>query len=758
MLEGGSNSYKPYIYIGAVNNDFFDNMPVKLVSGRLPENNTEILLPEHIEYNGGVEFSLGQEITLDVGHRVMQRGDSTQTLWQYNELDAGEELIIDETLTYTVTGFYERPAFEDWPAPGYSALTMSGIPGMYPVNVYFSTYDPYDVYTIADICEAKGVHSTINSTLMRFTGDSREKGLNKVLYGLGSVLMSIIVFASISLIYNAFTISVSERTKRFGLLSSLGATRKQIFGSVIYEALTLCLAAVPLGIASGLAGIGATLYLTQNLFRIGFEELVFMGADDVYFRMEVSWRSVIIPAITGVITVLVSALIPAWKAVQGSAIEAIRQTNEINIGEKDIKTSPLAARIFRFEGMIAARNFRRSRRRYRATIISLFISIVLFISAYSFSTELKGSIDDLVDSTDYDLSYTFYPDDQGPAMGEIYSRLKKLNGIYKSGYNITIMADAGAARWCINPDAANKNMPQDDQTYFQSLIVFVDDENYNRWLEKNGYSPARYMDGVPVAYTTNCMELWDSGGAGAYYVNTLKQNPVTVSLYQYDTKLYIADFCDNVPYGISDMKTQMPLIMPYSMIEKVIPGIEPYMHYTNMVFSAKDPYATETKMYSTLGGGPSAARIQNTYQEYRRSRAIINIVNVFTLGFIVLIGLIAAANVFNTVSTNINLRRREFAVMRSVGMARGGMGRMMMYECMLCGIRAIGLGVPVGLGFSLIIHDIVSSGYSSGYVLPLKGIIIAVTVVMTVVAVTMYYAGRRVSRENTIDALKNENL
>ncbi len=763
QLSGGRNYYKPYVYIGSVTHRFFEKMPVHLMSGRLPQTNTEIILPEHIEYNGGVKFTLGQTVTFDVGNRVVKDealGD--KTLWQYDELDQREEFAPCQQLTYTVVGFYERPGFEDWTAPGYTALTIQGVPGNYPVNVYFSAYNPADAYSITRDYTGKGAHCTVNHTLMRFISDSRDNGFNGVLYGIGSVLMAIIVFASISLIYNAFSISVSERTKAFGLLSSLGATRRQIFSSVITEAMILCVIGVPLGVIAGLVGIGYTLHITQSLFRIGFEELVFLGADNVYFSMKVSARSVIIPAAVGVVTVLVSARIPALKAVKVSAIDAIRQTKEIHIETKDVKIPRFAERLFSVEGVISARNFRRSRRRYRATTVSLFISIVLFIAAYSFSDGLNTTVKEAIANTDYDLSYYYMPEENQPSMEEVYTRLKNLNGVYKSGYQSVNMDNAGAARRCVNPAAAasalNRDAADGETVYFTVNIIFVDDENYDRWLAQNGYSTDRYRSGIPVAYTTNCMELYDSEESRFYNINVLKQNPVTVSLYSAGTQLYIADFCDNMPYGTSHSKTQMPLIVPYSMLYEVVPGYAPYSPHSTMTFSVEDPYATETKMYSTLGGGPSAAYIYNSYQQYQRNSAIINIIKVFTYGFTVLIGLISTANVFNTISTNISLRRREFAVLRSMGMTAGGLRRMMAYECIMYGAKAILLGVPVGILISLRIQQIINTGYAVAYVLPVKGILISVSVVMAVVFITMSYAGRRVSRENTIDALKNENL
>ena len=139
-------------------------------------------------------------------------------------------------------------------------------------------------------------------------------------------------------------------------------------------------------------------------------------------------------------------------------------------------------------------------------------------------------------------------------------------------------------------------------------------------------------------------------------------------------------------------------------------------------------------------------------------RNIVTIIRVFAYGFIVLISLIAAANVFNTISTNINLRRREFAMLKSVGMNDSGLNRMMNYECILYGSKALLLGIPVSAGITYLIYRSVLEGYETVYRLPLAAMGIAAVSVFFVVFATMLYSMKRIQRDNPIEALKNENL
>ena len=134
------------------------------------------------------------------------------------------------------------------------------------------------------------------------------------------------------------------------------------------------------------------------------------------------------------------------------------------------------------------------------------------------------------------------------------------------------------------------------------------------------------------------------------------------------------------------------------------------------------------------------------------------VVNVFSYGFIVLISLITTANVLNTISTNINLRRREFAMLKSVGITPGGFNRMMNFECVFYGLKALLYGLPLSLLATYLIYLSMSQGLGMAFTLPWTAILIASASVFLVVFVTMMYSMSKIKKENIVDALKNENL
>ncbi|HZW03311.1 MAG TPA: ABC transporter permease, partial [Anaerolineaceae bacterium] len=312
-LESGRNSYKPYLFVAGMSENFPSIMPVNLTSGRMPQNPSEILLPTHLRSNGGVNHVIGDSLSLAIGNRVAEGNVLTQnTGYLDGEQGITETLEVGSQRTYTVVGFYERPTFEDYSAPGFTALTVADESDQDPYEVYIHLKSPRNVYSFLEERFTQYGSST-NSDLLRFIGASNERSFNAVLYGLAAVLIALIMFGSISLIYNAFSISVSERTMQFGLLSSIGATRRQLMQSVLYEAIFLSLVGIPLGILAGIAGIAVTFSVASEMFKtfLFFESSAML-------RLFVSWPALIAALIVALATVMISAYLPAKRAVKVS--------------------------------------------------------------------------------------------------------------------------------------------------------------------------------------------------------------------------------------------------------------------------------------------------------------------------------------------------------------------------------------------------------------------------------------------------------
>ena len=813
-----ANERKPYLYVlgGDVASGYFETMPVHLILGALPKDSTEIILPEHLTSNGKVNYKLGDTVTLDVGDRTLdgRRLGQDTPVYAYDsethtEIMSGERLENTEPRTYTVVGIYERPTFEDYSAPGYTALTAADTKSadQSPIHCYFKLHKPAGVYDfMKEMGYTQEYRYAYNTKVLLYSGTAPFDSFLTAFYSLAAIIIALIVFGSVSLIYNAFSISVSERTRQFGLLSSVGATRKQLRRMVLFEALAVSIVGIPLGILVGIGGIGITLLLIGDKFSS-------IVRADIPMRLCVSWQAVVIAAAIALITVLISAWIPSKRATGVSAVEAIRQSMDIKVSGRPVRTSKLSYKLFGLPGVLAGKHYKRNRKKYRTTVVSLFMSIVLFVSAAAFTDYMMESAEGGLASDQFDLIYAAESDASAAMMpdallellfseqnvtGGTYTKKQFLQGDISREYVTAMFADRFSNFCMESEDRAPKKLG------ISGYLYFVADAEFNRLLEKYDLKEADYYDRdnpLGIALDRNIeldrrLEKYVTLDTlkgdvcvieGLYYVeidgyyrkdSRIDENGNKVVLYQNrDNESDIIELpyeesfakytlrsektIEEAPFFVSrSTPVAINMIYPYSMLESVVPeaALNQFRNTEYFLTSSNHAASFENLATTLTENGLSSRQLFDYAANAETNRNVITIIRVFAYGFIVLISLIAAANVFNTISTNISLRRREFAMLKSVGITQKGFRRMMNCECLLYGSKALLLGLPVSCGITYLIYRAITTAYETSFHLPWAAIGIAVLSVFLVVFATMMYAMRKVKKDNPIDALKNENL
>lgn len=312
-LETVQQEGKPYLYVLGADDTYFESMPVRITRGRLPENDRELAIPEHLYLLGGIDLDIGDVITIPLSYRLL----GGEALFQRSAYSPEETLQPRQERTFTIVGIVEEYRLEDYSSPGYTAFTRqtSDLPEDTVTDCYFKLARAGDTQAFLDELNVPG--SSMNQDVLMYMGVSGYASFMATFIGLAVILIALIVFGSVSLIYNAFAISVSERTRQFGLLVSIGATKKQLRASVVYEALLLSLIGIPLGVLSGIAGIGVTLRLLSGV--------AFLDG----MRVHASPLAIALAAAIALVTVLISAHIPAKRAMRVTAIDAIRQTADV---------------------------------------------------------------------------------------------------------------------------------------------------------------------------------------------------------------------------------------------------------------------------------------------------------------------------------------------------------------------------------------------------------------------------------------------
>lgn len=764
-LSDGKNPNKPYLFMAGFNQSTFEQLPLQLVSGRLPKNSSEVLIPEHLASNGGVHIAVGDSITLDLGERRQEN----QVLGQHDpysiEGEPGafkEKLVPKMTKTYKVVGICQRPSFEEFTAPGYTLITAAdpAVPAI-SRNAFVTLKNPRMVKNYAEKVAGKKSY-VLNENVLRFMGLSEDTIFNTLLFSVGGILVLLVMVGSIFLIYNSFIISLNERTQQFGILSSVGATPKQLRNSVLFEGICIGAIGIPLGMLAGLGSIR----LVISLVARNFSNIMYA---DVPLKLILSVPVLLFAALISLITILISAYLPARKAANTPIMESIRQTNEVKLEVKNIRTSKLAERLYGLEGTLALKNFKRNKKRYRSIVLSLTLSVVLFVAARSFGAHLQQAAERSVVDSDYDLVFTT-PDMPENQLFQLYDELKTVDGVSASSYQANVNYSTVVPTTELSSAYRSKLQESTAQTHtFPLTIQFIEDSEYRKFLQSLNLPVEEYMGtnakmtavakskaGKPKNGKSELIDLF------AQDKQTLTITPKTeapnAAQQQVDVTFVDTIPLDTLPSQPGERKSDVFMIVaPYQLKEQFSPaGIQQQLGLT---FLSDRPAQSVKKMENILQqkGITSAYTLYNAKEIFDQNRNIIFVVNVFTYVFVGMISLIAVANVFNTISTNIKLRRRELAMLRSVGMSDRGFNKMMLFECALYGLRALLLGIPAAAIIAWLIYKgMVAGGAEISFLFPWGSLLISMTSVFLIVLITMFYAVSKLKKENIIDALRDD--
>lgn len=775
VLEGGKNPDKPYLFLAGFSPDTYASLPVNLISGRLPENSGEILIPAHVAANGGVGYQVGDRLTLQVGSR--RKGGAV--LGQHDpyspeETLAGAEPAGRDTLalgaekTYKVVGICERPAFEEATAPGYTVITRwDGTDTGDNLSVFVTLKQPRQVRSYAE--GVPGSYARVfNDDVLRFMGLSDDAIFNGLLYSVVGILVALIMAGSIFLIYNSFTISLNDRVRQFGILLSVGATRKQLQNSVLFEGLCIGALGIPIGILVGIPGIK----LVLTLVSANFGNIMY---DTVPLTLKVSVPVLAAAAAVSMATILISAYIPARKAAGAPVMECIRQTGEVRLSAGMVKTSKLAARILGLEGTLALKNFKRNRRRYRSIVLSLTLSVVLLVTASTFSSHLKRAAEGAVVDSDYDICFCARDMDEGELFA-LYGKLRTADGVYDSSYQAVAAYTAA-----VNTEDFSEGYresagygPGGEVVELPMDVQFIEDKLYWDFIESLGLSPAEFTGPDAPLIAVAKAKKADEGETGkSSLINMFAKPGISLSLKPVmdggaETRAglgrnVVLIFVDTIPLDTlpkppSEVTPYVFLaVAPYGLkADFVNPGTRTDLGLT---FRSENPSQSTAEMEAMIRGAGTACgyTLYNMQKMLEQNRNITFVVDVFTYVFVAMISLIAVANVFNTISTNIRLRRRELAMLRSIGMSDREFRKMMSFECILYGARTLFLGLPTaGILSWLIYRWMVWGGAEIDFMFPWDSMGISVLGVFLAVFVTMLYAVGRIRKENIIDALRDD--
>ncbi|MFC4736286.1 ABC transporter permease [Bacillus daqingensis] len=777
------NSYKPYVFIRELNDSGFENIPVTLQDGRLPESPDEIVVSEEIVAADDETYAIGEEIVLDVGTRVMlaneqepERPLQQQDALLVEEEERQEELRDVSEEAYTIVGVIERPTWEPSWAPGYTMLTYTDESYMSEesdVNglVVLDRVDRSLFGHANDVADAAGIERgmiSFNNELLRFMGVSNNDNLQTTLYSLAAIIMAVIIFGSIALIYNAFAISVSERSRHLGMLASVGATKKQKRNSVFFEGAVIGLISIPIGIGAGLAGLGLTFAFVNRILNEALNVSVPL------LVTVTPWMIVTVVLIAG-LTIFISTYMPARKASKISAIDAIRQTSDMKLTEKAVRNSPLVRKLFGFEAEIGLKNMKRNKRKYQVTVFSLVVSIILFLSVSFFTESITKSLEMSQEDINYDIQVMLDGENQGEDFTGAVASLDEVTSasVVREAFFTAWIEEENISTFLQERVEETPELLQEGRYQYQVNVYGLNDGAMRTYAEEIGVEPGQLTDNsdAPAVLIDKAVHIVEVGSGlsdkrveaapiqtttgsqiGLFHENveTGDQDPIRA--------VTVEAMTDTLPTGVSSGGGlgQLTLIVSEDVYDQLEAGVEhEFFSNSYMYLDSSDPAQTQEDIEAISN---THTYIYNVEQSRNEQGQLVMLMSVFTYGFITLITLISIANIFNTISTSISLRKREFAMLKSIGMTPKSFRKMINYESIFYGIKALLYGVPISIGIMYLIHLSVTNTFDYGFTLPWMSLLYVGLAVFAIVGAAMLYSISKIKKDNIIETLKQENI
>lgn len=856
-LDGCKNEDKPYAYVMATDEAGFERGCFNLIEGRMAKNEDEIVIPRHLKTNGRIDIKVGDEITLDVGKRY---DSNTESVISENCAYENEAETLTDTVTkhYKVVGIMERPGYgmEDYSAAGYTFVTYSDELAAIDngtkseVNEADTTLTVYSRYTQKALRNKDAVTADIigvdeklfeksNNSSVEMSAEESDRflkemenakydiyinrflisyecvfpidGTFKALFTVAAVVALIIILTSVYCIKNSFNISITEKIRQYGMLASVGATRRQIKSSVKTEAAMLGVVGIPVGTMSGIL---AALILVKVVNALSAGWLNFA------LSFHTSLPALILAVILSIATIYFSATGSARRAARVTPLEAIRNTKEIKIKSAKLKTPAIIGRIWGIGGVISYKNIKRNKKKYRTTVTSIVICSVTFIvisyfMSMAFSvvgmsyasvdyniginmsckkdldieklsellSGIEGAKDYLVGAGYYfDVDKPEYTKEYGEYCGQLYDDREDVS----QEFFITVLNDKSYDKYA--SDAGVKNA--DTGAILVNKCTFdVYNENSSKYVKKE-MELYKYKAGDTIECGYNVYDdasSDDNAVEGDTESSTDDNNAVEggTEISTEDNRGYvdeetinngvrktvdvtIAGVTDKVPTGYKGYSNTL-LFMNQKGFEslwgdgkngnEIKPGYASYSAYVvaENADEYQDTFEKETE------GNPEYSQISfyvsNMDKQMRDEKSLFTLLGVFAYGLIVVIALIGITNIINTLSTGMELRSREFATLRSIGMTDKQFVGMVRLESVFISVKALAIGVPLGILISYLLCVMMNRMDDAIiYEPPYKAIILCILVVIMLIYAIMKLSMTKLRHNDIIETIKNENL
>lgn len=751
----------------AGNQNLFAINKMKPAAGRLPNNTRELMVTKSYLQRNKLNWKVGDTVTVQTA--------SYPTGAQEAEATGGEPIV--ENRTFTVCGILEVQNQLTGMNSAFCGMDDT-VAGGYTAQVQFSNLGsntPKDIKAAAKAVYGKAVNSdwsdlyTIHTDYLMYNGVQMSDGITRALYGFVAIILLIIILASVFMIYDSFAVSYQQRARYLGMLASVGATRVQKRGSVYFEGFILGCIGIPIGILCGIGGIAVTLRALSDSFM---KTVMVATGDSIRLHAVVDWKIIVFSVLISALTIFISAWIPAHRASKITPIEALRQTNTVKVKKaKKLKTSRLRQKLFGFEDVLAVKNYKRNAKRSRTVVFALAVSVILFLSTANFTSMLTNALDNEYDGMSFDV-YESVNSSDGPLSVDLVEKLNK---------EVSRMPGIESMRVCADNemmvDGLDKQLTAEAKKANMDRSVYVlgvDNDTFAALAKEAGIDPSVCQDDkIPTGILINRVQV-ATEKKQSLVLNPLQGSLVgqtfTGSMVGYDSEgnelyaKYTAKVAAQMNKEASNLGSFMhpTLVVPMHSYLVHFPSVlaeDNIVSYARYYITAQDHDRVYTQVSDLLSDTKGISHTgYDAAAQAETMRALRIVVMTFGYGFITLITLISVMNIINTISSGMEERRREFAMIKSVGMTPRSFKKSIYLENIRYGVMALVWGLPVSFGLDFLMYKILGSSFDYGYTFRWYYYLAAALAVFAVIAIALLYAVDKIKKDNIIETLKRDDI
>lgn len=765
------NEYKPYAYVMTIDKNDFDSVGIELTDGELPKNNNEIIIPRHLRNNGKVDLKVGDTITLEVGSRMSEG----YALGQNNPYEETNNETIENTVsvTYKVVGIFERPStsLEPFSSPGYTFITTNasgvknytvfarytkdGLKNQYKVTAGILGVDASLLkknileFNYKEVYEKEPEKSKytfdVNRYLIMLETNAYGDSSMKALLVLSTIVTVIIIVTSVYCIKNSFNISITEKTKEYGILKSVGATTSQIKKSVYYEAFLLGSVGIPIGVISGVFASFILIHVVNFFIRS-----MFVGNEYLIFK--ISYLSILISIILSIVTIFMSSKKGAKIASKTSPMVLIRGNNDILVNSKKLKTPKYINKLFGIGGVVSYKNIKRNKKKYRTTIVSIVMSVSVYIALSYFVNTAFDVVKMVKGDYTYNLVYTSYTKDYNLNYNNVlnfskHDTVKKYSVVRTSTITGNFKASKDFKKY-------NAYMSEEKPILNSVTFISVGKEEYLRYISKLGLNYNSVKDkGIlidnNIGYDTKkklevSYNMTDNKKGDIINFTSMKEDKT------FDMEL--ASVTNIRPFGYENNYGSLVMVVSDEYMEKL-----DKLESVSLYVESKDPDKLQSDI-DKMCKDTEGCYVNNVDATVKQMKSIYTVIAIFLYGFIIVISLIGITNIFNTITTNMTLRKREFATLKSIGMTSNEFNRMIFLESFFYIFKSLLIGIPIGVLLSYLIFKGFTNQVLFSYKVPFKGIIVSIAIVCLLIVWLNNYSSKKANKGNVIETIRNENI